>query len=733
MENIGNRLVVPGDVYGLWTVLDYAPAKSDGGTSCSICQCVCGEKRSVRNTSLLSGESLSCGCIQKRKKTYKKTEFQKKVLQITEQSWLGINVDDDELWNPLNIPEFLKEDPHIYLIYILSNPEYLSFVCKEVFNIDLLPFQSLLLREMWVRRFPMLIASRGAGKSFLLGVYALLRMVFMPGRKVVIAGAAFRQSKIIFEYMENVWRNAPLLRDIASNSDGPFHNQDLWRFELCSSRTIAIPIGTGDRIRGQRAHDVISDEFSSIPKDIFENVISGFASVTANPVYNVKKKNQDRICDMLEMDKISDDDGYKPNQLILSGTAYFEFNHFYDYWRRWKQIIHSRGEKGKLETIFNGDVPKDFDWKDYSVIRLPYNLIPEGFLDEKQISRSKATIHSGHFQVEYCAVFSKDSAGFFKRSLIEGCVANANNVALWKGDKEVFEPVFIGRKDREYIIGIDPASEVDNFSIVVLEIHKTHRRIVHVWTTNKQQHRKELQSQYTTEKNYFAYCAKKVRDLMKNFPCVGIALDSQGGGHQIMECFRDEDKFKDGDIAIHPIVDPDDPKSTDMEEGLHLVHLINFASAEWTSEANHGMRKDFEDKILLLPNFDSLSIGLAQEEDGLAGTQYEGMEDLISEFEDLKHELSIITMTQTVTGRDKFDVPEIKLPGGRKDRVRKDRYSALVMANAVARGIMRSPSPVNYQGVGGFAGPSKQTGGQLYMGNAIYNRYAEDAYSAYDG
>ena len=42
----------------------------------------------------------------------------------------------------------------------------------------------------------MYIASRGFGKSFLLSVYCLLKCTLIPGTKIVIVGAAFRQSKV---------------------------------------------------------------------------------------------------------------------------------------------------------------------------------------------------------------------------------------------------------------------------------------------------------------------------------------------------------------------------------------------------------------------------------------------------------------------------------------------------------------------------------------------------------
>jgi porphobilinogen deaminase len=41
---------------------------------------------------------------------------------------------------------------------------------------------------------------------------------------------------------------------------------------------------------------------------------------------------------------------------------------------------------------------------------------------------------------------------------------------------------------------------------------------------------------------------------------------------------------------------------------------------------------------------------------------------------------------------------------GKKSKMRKDRYSALIMANMAARRLQRLPTPQEYKFYGGFAG-----------------------------
>lgn len=599
-------------------------------------------------------------------------------------------------------------------------------------NVEILPVQALMLREMWSRKFPMLVASRGFGKSYMLSLYAILRALLMPGRKIVVVGAAFRQSKVLFEYMNTIWKGAPILRDIVGGDGGPRSQVDMCRMIIGDSTITCLPLGDGSKIRGQRANDIIADEFASIPRSIFENVVAGFAAVSSSPIENVKRvasrKRAIAIGEATKAEVEANEEG--ANQIILSGTAYYDFNHFSEYWKKWKQIISSKGNKKKLGELFGDDeIPSGFDWRQYSIIRIPYELLPEGFMDASQVARSKATVHTGIYQMEFGACFSTDSNGFFKRSLIEGCVVSPDNPVSMPSGEVNYQPMLRGNPNAKYVFGIDPASEVDNFSIVVMELHEDHSRIVYCWTTNRSEHKEKIKAGVVSETDFYSYCARKIRDLMKVFPCVEIALDAQGGGIAIIEALHDQDKIQEGELPIWPTIDEDKEKDTDGDVGLHIVRMIQFAKADWVGEANHGLRKDFEDKVVLFPYFDSATIGLAISDDTIKNRLYDTLEDCVMEIEELKDELSMIIMTQTVSGRDKWDTPEVKTAGGKKDRLRKDRYSSLIMANMSARGIRRTPPAHIYETTGGFAGGIRgETEGPSYVGPSWFTEGMKDVY-----
>lgn len=556
--------------------------------------------------------------------------------------------------------------------------------------------------------------------SFILALYCVLRMLLCQGTQIVVVGSAFRQAKIIFDYAEGIWTGAGVLRDICASSDknGPRRDIDRCTLRIGESLMLAIPLGTGEKIRGLRANILLCDEFASINNEVFENVVSGFAVVSQDPMEKVRQAARKKAMERHGLVLPNTDTslavpGLRSNQTVISGTAYYGFNHFHAYWKRWKAIVESQGDRARLEEIFNGAIPENFEWRDYSVMRVPYQFLPDGFLDDKHVTKARATIHVTQFRMEYAAIFCADSNGFFRRSLIESCVVGRPGKPIRMpscGDVD-FQPTLRGEPGRRYVAAIDPASERDNFSIVVLELWPEHRRVVYCWTTTRSRFKAKLAKGLVQEDDFYAYAARKVRDLQRLFPCDSIAIDTQGGGVAIMEALGSVTNLKEGELPFWPVVNRDEPRDTDNKPGLHLLVPVNFHRADWVAEANHGLRKDMEDKSLLFPSKDEALVGLAIAEDSLLGRTneegerlYEGLEDLVFEIEELKDELATIVHTQTgATMRDHWDVPEVKLPGGKKGRLRKDRYSALLMANDVARRAQRAVPVQGYEYTCGFA------------------------------
>jgi len=109
---------------------------------------------------------------------------------------------------------------------------------------------------------------------------------------------------------------------------------------------------------------------------------------------------------------------------------------------------------------------------------------------------------------------------------------------------------------------------------------------------------------------------------------------------------------------------------------------------------------------------------------------FDTLEECVLDVEELKDELSMIQMTQTSAGRDRWDTPEVVIGTGKKSKMRKDRYSALLMANMAARILQRTPAQADYEFYGGFAsgGFKAKSEGNLYSGPSWFSENMKDVY-----
>jgi len=604
-----------------------------------------------------------------------------------------------------------------YIVSKMLDLDLIGWTAKVVLNLDLFPIQIAILQTMWTHPFPMLVASRGGSKSFILAVYAVLRALLDPGVKVIIVGAGLRQAKIVFNYIDQIWSSASVFRSIVGGGKkaGPRQNVDLCYFKIGQSIIYALPLGDGTKIRGFRANVVIADEFASIPEDVFDIVVRGFTATTKTPVDEAKRLAFEKTVATLD---IPDDiklalkkepaDG---NQIIHSGTAYYEFNHFAKKHRMWCDLIESKGHGGKVADIFGGPnlIPDNFDYRDYVVIQLPHTHLPEGLLDPKQLAHSKAILPRNIFLMEYGCIFIRDSDGFYSRSLIESCTVMPNNPIDTPDGPVTFTPLMRGIKDRTYVMGIDPAAERDKFAIVILEVWDNHYRVVHCWSVNKPEFNKRKKHGLVTDDDYYAYCCSKIRSMVKLFNPIRIEMDSQGGGYAISEMLRNKKllNVEEKDFPIYEVIDQDDPKETDGEtDGRHILSLVQQDNT-FNADANVALHKSLETKRLLFPAFDVVKIESSILAEKAMNVIFDTFEECVNNIEELKNELCTIQMSATSTGKEKFDTPNVVSAGAvegrqRKGRLKKDRFIALMLSHKFLYDTDTKPNElIDYEDVAG--------------------------------
>ena len=554
---------------------------------------------------------------------------------------------EDSLINPLmDIPSHLKEENELTEFYKLCN-EYYSpeFGIKYLMNFNLFPFQMAIVRAILKHKFPLLLLSRGSGKTTMLAVYAIYHSIMFPGSRIVLVSASFRQSKLIFAEIDRIYNSSPLLRAIAE--DQPRISTDHCKFAINGSTIKALPLGTGDKIRGERGHVILADEFNSIPVEVFDVVVRGFAATQSDPWEKTRTKIlEDRKSSGLKEDSaMADYMLAEGNRIVLSGTAGFKNGTFYQLYSQYSKILGNKvyGKVNNYKEIFKNDIIDDqheIDYRDYCIIKMSYLDLPEGLLDIKVINHAKATMPSILFNMEYMSDFADDSFGFFKMKDIEAATDKTSS----------FFVLTSGNKNRQYVMGVDPAKTYDRFAIVLIELGSPNK-IVYCWTQ---------------EKRTYSSGAKQIRELMRKFNVVAIAMDVGGGGLAVEELINKSEIMEEGEQHIFR----NDSEEREAEKGLKNLYMFNFGSSTWLDEANSLLLKNIEDRVIMFP--------YPQVEGEFSSVK----DDVLFEINEMKQELVAIDVTYTKTGRKHFDLAPPDLTKDNTNLVKfKDRYSALLLAN----------------------------------------------------
>jgi hypothetical protein len=636
----------------------------------------------------------------------------------------------------------------------------LSWFVQQVFRnqqgkpLKLLPFQQVMLDMLWNKKFPMVLATRGAGKTFILGLFALLKALLIPGSKIVIVGAGFRQAKLVFKYIEQLYEASPLVKEAISHWGGPKYGSDAARLRVGLSEIQAIPIGDGEKIRGLRATTLIADEFGSIPEEIFDIVIKPFTAVHINPEERAANVSfMERLVRLGADDKLIDaiqsTQGFG-NQVIVSGTPGYRHNHFYKRFVIYKLFIQSKGDAKALKRALEEKtlaitgqhqeaaeedlVHAEKTWHHYAIYQLPYTAIPTGFLDEDNIRSDRAAFPKTRFAMEYLAQFPEDSDGFIKRSWIQR--------ATPKGPEDIpVYPELYGNPRETYVMGLDPARWNDNFGCVVLKITDRGKELVYcnAW-----------------ERTKFSTSAELIREISKRFNVSYICMDTGGGGESVREwlCKKQSD-VPDGELIW--VIPEQMAKFCDKADisspGYKILEMVDF-SPSWISKAAHDVEACIEQCNILFPHradenkvYDQylLHFGksdLTEYETEKLQADLHGLDDwdadrmtkqygekltpslgIMQHIDECVNETCAIVRTVTPgAATEKFDLPKLSDQPEGLDMRRRDRWSALMLANYAAKVYMGAGHHKTHKTRGHRDRPGLRKRGSGYAGTSFSQR-----------
>lgn len=239
-------------------------------------------------------------------------------------------------------------------------------------------------------------------------------------------GFIHHNSKFIFDEVCKLYEISPILRDACDKKPTKMIDMCYLQFKGYNNRPgsviHALPLGSsGATIRGARYFTVIGDEAAQIPSEILDVVIRGMMATSKNPMEQVRALEEQKK--LLEAGKIDKIQKLHQNKLVLSSTAYYQYNHLWKRVELFIKILMEKVAKAKKLADKGLVIPDDLkvELKGHDLnAQIPYNVMkdnnraliacsyedmPEGFMNTESIEEAKIQMPHYQFLMEYC--FSK--------------------------------------------------------------------------------------------------------------------------------------------------------------------------------------------------------------------------------------------------------------------------------------------------------------------------------------
>lgn len=504
----------------------------------------------------------------------------------------------DELENYFKVIRWLRKHP-IHAVYL-------------ILGIDLSPHQRITFKKMWECSNIGLKLSRGLSKSFLDGVYLVMRGLLYSNATQVVLTNGFRGGKLVLrnacqpaiastlagqaykqyavKCLENYRRSPKQIGFRIINRD-----PDLWTINFRHGSNIQTgPLGKdvqrSSPLKGLRANtSLILDESADIGDDLYTPVIRPFARVAPNPVTGANE-------------------GVSNLKKIESGTIR------YDWQRYTRELRHIE------ENMRNGN-------KDYAMLEFNYedcfhyvdNKKPSGTLTVdliKQLILQKKIIFT--YRVNLEDMFDEILSGTTSwedflsenKNKIQTSVGNEFSMELLDSivgtdidkkyldsvdyddimslDDKVLTPLL--ESEDKCVLGVDPARERDDAAFILIRLGPS--RACHApfcdLINAKALHGKTFQELYSV-----------IREYLDKFPnIVKIIMDCGGGGYAIRDLLWYP---MDGRLPIYDPDDPDTPSAV-RDRGLPLLQM-DFSNNEKNTVRVGFLKGQMQSGKFLMPPY----------------------------------------------------------------------------------------------------------------------------------
>lgn len=579
----------------------------------------------------------------------------------------------------------LPSDEAKYLLYKFLRAN-IAFTSELFLGVKLFPFQAMAIKGMMVSDYSMFVFSRGMSKTFSTAVYVLLECLLNPNAKVGVIAGSFRQSKQIFQKMEDILSKpeAKLAKECGVKIT---KGTDQWTMNIGNSRAIALPLANGERLRGFRFNRIVLDEFLTIPEKIFNEVILPFLGVVENPIEREELHHlESRLIDKGEM---REDERYvwPNNKLIILSSPSFKFEYMYKLYKKYEGLIF-----GEIKHEDDEDAEQAADDAYRLIMQLSYDCAPTRLYDQNLLRQAKATMSEMQFKREFGAQFVDESDGYFRLSKMAACT-------IPDGDFPAVE--IAGNPSDEYLLAFDPNwagnTSADHFAMHVFKILREEQKVclVHSYAIAGVSLKEHMR--------YFLY-------LIQTFNIAGICGDYNGGVQFINSC-NESELFKKANVNIG-VIEVELEKPEQWHQDILLFKnqynqkerkycILRKPTSNWIRMANELLQASIDHKRILFgaraieDHFDEQRKKVIPIEDIKWDNKITATSTAAKMIDFIDHQKTIIELTKSECanievvsnpqGSQSFNLPQNFKRQKGPNRARKDSYSALVLGNWFAK------------------------------------------------
>lgn len=550
----------------------------------------------------------------------------------------------------------------------------LGLTTQLLTGIDLYPDQIITIKGMMKHNYSLCVWGRGVSKTWTAAVYCILQSIFAPNTSILVAGPTFRTSRFIFNHIEKI-ADSPEAQLLAQAMGTRIRRNDEFRWNINGGEIVAIPLN-GEKIRGFRANVLLIDEFLLMSEEIVERVLIPYLVVPKD--IRRRKQIREREDELIKRGLITEAERTQfPNEakLIALSSASYTCEYLY---RKYEEYI---------KQLYDPTMPEN--GATYFVSQLAWDAIPEDRIDRSVIELAQTNeSNMATFKREYCAQFLDGSDSYFSMEKMIKCTVPDGEAPTLK---------LTGDKDKQYILAIDPnfsnSPTSDDFAMCVVELDPEREMkgtVVHSYA--------ESGSDLKDHIRYFHY-------LWKNFNIVMICIDY--AGYQFIEASNEHELFRNERVEFKLFEFTSEKDGPEYEEELkkarnqynrqiHRIVFNQYFTVDFIRKANEWLQGCIDYRRIwfgggIKANVESFNRAISSgvEVDKLLDAskldKYESPLGFFIDNQEMlikqtKYQAASIEVKTTARGTQSFDLPQIMKRDTSQDRMRRDSYTALMLA-----------------------------------------------------